>query len=427
VGVVWPSTVDAISHTTVIAPGQTVVCRVVISAAGLYSLETTRQGGALVVQRLGSDGLVRLDQSSTDGSTHQDMFLTNGVYLISMTAVGNHSASVQWGLLPKIVVMESPQDNGVGQGAALSLRLASSTPYDLVQNTPGGTITVISENVPIVTPPTPTPPPVTPTSPSGVPLAIAAATSPAVSPGGLAPIPASLLVTVNSGLLGGASTQSGQIAVVGPAVPGGTVALTYSSSGLMPGIIYRSAGSTRDQTDDQTYDAPGPGGPFVADRGSTGSTFAGAAASLEAAQRSSQADAAALVQADRLAGIAAMLGRLLSLGSGTDEVSPPQIGQAAPQELLADATAAMPGPSNGEPNNTRADRIEHAEIGVPTTLLLVSAAAYRLRQLTSRWWRRSHNRKEPSKRLQPSGLGPGPRSFRKKTGATNCQGASLRC
>ncbi len=312
---------------------------------------------------------------------------------------------------------------------ALSLRLASSTVPVLVQNTPGGTSTVSPENVAIVSSPTGpvyTLPP-TPLSPSGVQLAVAAASSPSASPGGLAPIPASLLVTVNSGLLGGASGQSEALAAVGPAVPGGTVALTDSASGLMRGILYVSRGTVEDQTSIRPEDAPGLAGPSVVDPGSTGSTFAGAAASLEAAQRSSQADAAALVQADRLAGIAAMLGRLFSLGSGTDEISPPQNGPAAPQELLADAETVLPGSSYGEANTSRSDRIEHAEIGVPTTLLLVSAAAYRLRQLTSRWWRRSHDRKEPQQRPQPSGLGPGPRSFRKKTVATSGQRPSVIC
>jgi hypothetical protein len=188
-----------------------------------------------------------------------------------------------------------------------------------------------------------------------------------------------------------------------------------------------SRGTMEDQSSIRPDDSPGLAATAVADRGSTGLTSAYAATTLEAVQRSSQADAAALVQADRLAGIAGMLGRLLSLGSGTDEVSPPQNGQTAPQELLADAIEAQTDSSNGELNNTRADRIEHAEIGVPATVLLASAAAYRLRQLTSRWWRRSHDRKDLPKRPQQSGLGPGPRSFRKKTGATRGPRPSLKC
>ena len=87
---------------------------------------------------------------------------------------------------------------------------------------------------------------------------------------------------------------------------------------------------------------------------------------------------------------------------------------------------AQPDSSNGESDNSRADRIEHADIAVPTALLLASAGAYRLRQLASRWWRRSHNKKEPLKRPHPSGLGPGPRSFRKKTGATSVQKPCLK-
>jgi methionine-rich copper-binding protein CopC len=434
-GVVWPAALDGISQTATIAPGQTMVYRVVLPADGLYMLQTEQQSGALNVQRLGSDGLVVLNQNTSAPLYQHFMNLKAGVYLISMTAVGTNPASVQWILRPPPSVTAAEILNGVGQSAALTLRLATSTTSGFPQNTPGGTSTVSPENVAIVSSPTgpvSTPPP-TPPSPSGVQLAFAAASSPSASPGGLAPIPASLLVTVNSGLLGGALGQSEALAVVGPAVPGGSVALTDSSSGLMRGILYVSRGTVEDQTAIRPEDSPGLAATDVADRSSIRSTFSGAAASpgaaasLEAAQRSSQADAAALVQADRLAGIAAMLGRLLSLGSGPDEVSLPQSCQTAPQELLADAAAAQPGPANGELDNTRADRIEHAEIGVPTTLLLASAAAYRLRQLTSNWWRRSHDRKAPPKRPQPSGLGPGPRSFRKKTGATCGQRKSLKC
>jgi hypothetical protein len=208
---------------------------------------------------------------------------------------------------------------------------------------------------------------------------------------------------------------------VGPAVPGGNVALTDSASGLIPGILYVSRGSIEDQTSNRPDDMSGLAESSVADVGSTLSAAASAETRIQTAQRSSQADAAALVQADRLAGIAAMLGRLLTLGAGAEEESPAQNGQTTPQELLTEATAGQPDPSIGASNDRRSDRIEHAEIGVPTTLLLASAAAYRLRQLTSRWWRRSNDRTDPHKRPRSSGLGPGPRCFRNKTGAKSGQ------
>jgi methionine-rich copper-binding protein CopC len=412
-GVAWPGVAGGFSGTATILPGQTVVYRTVIPEAGLYSLQTKVQGGALQVQRLGSDGLVVLDRNTNALLTNYDMNLTNGVYLISMTAVGTQPATVEWVLKPKAVKTDALLDNGVGQSAALNLRLFNASSSYLATNAPPDLSTVTSENVAPVSSS-----PVTPSSQSGVQLAIAAVSGPAVSYGGLAPIPASLLVTVNSGLLGGASTQSEQIAVVGPAVPGGTVALTDSSSGLLPGIIYRSQGTAPEQTPDRPDDAVGQAGPVVADRGSAGSPSASAATSLEEAQRSSQADSKALVQADRLAGIAAMIGRLFSLGAGADEAPPLQNGQTTPHELLADATAEQPGELGGVPRDNRADRIEQAEIGVPTTLVLASAAAYRLRQLTKHWWRRSFDKKDPYKRPRSSGLGPGPRSFRKKTGVT---------
>lgn len=193
-----------------------------------------------------------------------------------------------WLIKPGTIGFESPLDNGVGQTVALTLRLVSPTSSSLDLGNSSGTSTVTPD---IVTPVSTTP--TTPTSPSGVPLAVAALSSPAVSSIGLAPIPASLMVTVNSGLLGGATPQTEQIAAVGPAVPGGTVALTDSSSGLMRGITYSSRGTEEDQTSNRPEDTPGAAGPSLADRGSTGSTSGGAATSLEAAQGSTQADASA--------------------------------------------------------------------------------------------------------------------------------------
>ena len=102
---------------------------------------------------------------------------------------------------------------------------------------------------------------------------------------------------------------------------------------------------------------------------------------------SSQADALALMKADQVdeAG-----GKSRSLAQPPGCRDKRRVASKRALRALAgrrgrERDGRVSGGSTGRPGS---DRIEHAELGVPTTLLLISAAAYRLRQFSGRWWRR---------------------------------------
>jgi hypothetical protein len=201
------------------------------------------------------------------------------------------------------------------------------------------------------------------------------------------------------------------------------VALAYSQSGLLPGIIYHSADSEIDPSINPVGSNDSLTGLHSGDRGSTEGAVV---VNGTDPRNASRGDALALVQADRLAGIAAMVSSWFSPRRGTG----PELGPASLESwrptLLAEAGSDPNGKPLAQPGDGKTDRIEHAELGVPTTLVVVSAAAYRLRQLAARWWRRSPNRKGLFAQRGTSGLGPGPRSFRKTSGETKSHRHSYR-
>jgi len=209
----------------------------------------------------------------------------------------------------------------------------------------------------------------------------------AVSATGLAPIPASLLVTVNTGLLGSPTVQNEQIGVVGPVVAGGSVALASSFSGLLPGIIYRSPGSLDERAPKQVDQ-----GPVVGNSSATAEELAEAATSSSASPggmlaSSSSADALALTKADRITELAGRLGRWFGLKTGQEGATID--GALADSDLLArNETEPGRGPADGSAESST-ERMTEADLGMPTGLVVVAAAAYRLRQLAGRWWRRT--------------------------------------
>ena len=88
----------------------------------------------------------------------------------------------------------------------------------------------------------------------------------------------------------------------------------------------------------------------------------------------------------------------------------------APGTTDAERLPVLAGEGFDRVGDPRSDRVEHAELGVPTTLVLVSAAAYRLRQLASHWWRVT--RRPTPARSHAGRLAPGPHAPRRKPGVS---------
>ena len=101
---------------------------------------------------------------------------------------------------------------------------------------------------------------------------------------------------------------------------------------------------------------------------------------------SSSADALALTKADRITELASRLGRWFGLNTGEEGALVG--GDLAEPDLLARNEAeAGRGPADRS-GERETERMTEADLGMPTGLIVVAAAAYRLRQLAGRWWRR---------------------------------------
>ena len=423
-GVLWPGRPEGFSRVLTLGTGQSIVYRVVVSVPGLYSLERILERGALAIRRIGPDGVVALDLDADTPVRDYVLNLREGVYLFVMTAQGSEAAQVRWVLKVAAVDAESLINNGVGQTPALQLRMLGRSSSDLSPM-----------NLPLQTD----------AGPAGrggfagpreagveaggggfsaaagrdVPLPASGVTTVGLQ---VSTIPANLLVTVNSGLLGRPNVQATHIAAVGPAVEGGLVAMANVGNGFLPGILALSSSSPNpiDQPLPDEISAPEAekldasdglevlGVPPVPEPGSDSEPEGG--------------DLAALVRADRLAGLVARLGRWFTLGAGARDLGPSGDDRSV---LVANADTSADRAEAGA--DEEHDQIEQAELGVPTTLLVVSALAYRLRRLVRRWRRRRNGQaantlRESSKRY----LGAGPWSFRRRNRPSR-RSRGLRC
>lgn len=382
-GTLRPSLADGLSRKITIAPGQTVVYRVVIPLSGFVKLAINATGGGLGIRRVGADGMAVLDSGTSSQLNSYIMDLGKGIYAFAFTAVGSRPVQLEWRLGFQSLDPESLIDNGVGQSAALSLRLISPTSSSLSGASQASSDLAFAGNA--VGPPT-------------------SSTGPSV----VSPIPASLLVTVNTGLLGRPSSQSETVAAVGPVVSGGFVAMADLSPGLLPGLLDRPYRAVIVPESGDAKPATTEGTPVV-EASATGKADGDAVRTSGVGDP----DAMAIAQVDRIAGLVARLGRWFA-GSESPEASTPEEERStAPSAADGEPSQLLASLQKQDAGDPRSDRVEHAELGVPTTLVITSAAAYRLRQFASGWWRRAHKR-ALGPRPDARRCGPGPHAFRRK-------------
>ncbi len=396
-GVVWPSQQDGVAGSELILAGRDATSQVFVPAQGLYTLRTSVSQGTLAIDRAGPDGLVVVDPGS-QGTSHQyTLDLEPGLYVFTFRNPGTQAALAGWQIVPASIDHENLTDNGVGQSVALSLRLVNPTSSSLTMDGTTGLSPAPDSTGPVAAPGTFT-------------LAFAVPTliSLSESSGGVAPLPASLFVTVNSGLLGAPAAVGGPIEAVGPMVPGGMLALANGTAGLLPGIAGQGNGTAEDR--DPTQSGQG--------LLTTGLPAAATDLATTAADPSpaSSGDALALTKADRITELAGRLGRFLGLRTNVEGAT--FDGAPAESDLLArNESEPGRGRAHGSAENST-ERKTEADLGMPTGLIVVAAAAYRLRQLAGRWWRRTRGQVRLPSRPQagPAGPGPGPRSFRGSQG-----------
>ena len=409
-GVLWPSPQIQVSQFATIPPGQEFVSRVVVPITGFYTLETTFTQGSVAILRAGPDGVAVIDPASTGPSNTYEMPLEAGVYLVSFRTVGTQPAVGQWTFKSAGIDHEWIMDNGVGQGAALSLRLVDPISSSLTSGSPSGATTVLPANPgPVVSPSSPQ------SGSNTVPVAAPVGSGEAVAVTGVSVIPASLVVTVSTGLLGTPALQNEPVAVVGPVVAGGSVALAGNFSGLLPGIIYRSSSSLDQRAPKQTDPGPVAGNSSATDAELEESGISSSANPGVILASASSADVQALTKADRITELAGRLGRWFGLKTGQEGATID--GALAESDLLArKETEPGRGPADGSAESST-ERMTEADLGMPTGLIVVAAAAYRLRQLAGRWWRRTRGQVRVPSQPEARPPGPRPRSFRGSHGS----------
>lgn len=399
-GVVWPSQQDGVADSELILPGQGVTSQVVVPAPGWYTLTSVSQG-MLAIERAGPDGLVVVD-SGSQGTSHQyRLDLEPGLYVFTFRNLGTQEVLANWRITLSSFDYDHLTDNGVGQSVALGLRLVNPSSSSLTTDLPPG-LTLSPENTgPVSTPSQPETS--APSAPGTLTLAfvVPTLTSLSASSVSVSPLPGSLFVTVDSGLLGAPTAANG------PTVPGGMLALANGASGLLPGIAGRWYGTAGDR--DPTQSGQGPltnGLPLAAS--DLAATEAGPALA-------STGDALALNKADRITELAGRLGRWFGLKTGQEGATVD--GALAESDLLArNETEPGRGPADGSAESST-ERMAEADLGMPTGLIVVAAAAYRLRQLAGRWWRRTRGQVRAPSRPEASPPGPRSRSFRGNHGS----------
>ena len=382
-GVLWPNSANAnllidsgpFAETTVLGPEQTADFRWTVVVPGFYNLQTELNGGPVAVIEIGNGETV-LDPGTTAPLNNYIMSLNDGVQTLRFVNESSQPVTIDW--LIKIANLDWDKiiDNGVGQTFALTLGLTPSATGD---SGSGASVNL-----------------------AGV-QAIATALSGSASnfAGSMGPVPATLVVTLNTGLIGQPTVGSQSVAAVGPSVAAGSTALTDSGNSLLSGIGYGSSIDWSEWLGDAENLAGAlPGGPkappqdLAVARASTG-----ARVNIEPEADGARADDQALGQAQWLVRLGARLQRWLTSEQGADrsttQAAVPAIGANVVQNTLAG--------HQSEPNATgrkgRVSSAAHSDLGAIAGVILVGATACRLRRPLLSWWRMKSRPAAPGLKL----------------------------
>jgi len=237
---------DGIERTFTLEPGQSATLRFVNLYRDFYKIRIRQTGGVLDTDlNGGGQSEEYLTESGSDG--FDDTFLQDfakGEYFVKFEAVGDGPVTVTIRLSIGAFSWDSLLANGLGQGAALNLRLVSNDPF---ASLPQGSGTRITPN-PIGSTATgpsagPHAPSATPAGPEFVeetpkPAATEALTAALASRDTVGPT-----LDVGGTLVGRPASDADHVAAVGPASGAGSYAL--ASAGVGPGQAIAASGSLR--------------------------------------------------------------------------------------------------------------------------------------------------------------------------------------
>jgi hypothetical protein len=347
---------------TEVDAGREVTLRLVVPPVAGSLMNVMIANGTLRVQRVDADGLV--DIPGTDvGPTAEAPFnhvytlnLAKGIYLLTLGAEGAESVTLGWRIV--LTLRDALISSAVGSASALGLRNAGASPDPI--------------GLPSVSSPIP--------SSSNVGAFTAGA------------LPTSFASTAGSTLVGRPSARNDSVSVVGPTVPGGLVAMADAGRGLASGLISSSVVEDDGRSRNPDGTVAKKGGKEEAPAAESGEGI-DETRLAEGEDRGIRADASALLEADRLAEAARKVSPWLfrEVGNALEAVDDGDPLRAV--EIARGEAAAVVG--DPEP-------VERAALGVPVSVVVAAAAAFRFRQLARRWWKR------PPAGARPMGSGPHP-------------------
>jgi hypothetical protein len=373
-GVLWPlssndlgtSPLGSFQETTDLAPTQGSSYRFTVIVPGYYNLTTQLEAGQVAVAITGNGVTTILDSKSEHQLNNYLMNLNDGVYTLRFENVGQQSVAINWLLKVQELDWEKIVNNGVGQNFALSLSLFSAVPADSAIGGDSSAAASVN-NIP----------------------AFAAAGSGGIFAGSMGPIPNSLLVTSNTGLIGQPTLMNQSVAAVGPTVEAGSTAVANSGNGFDPGITYWSTLDVSEWLGNEAQLAelkkagqqPAPADAAVA------------AASVDGLVRpeadSSGADLRALGQAEWLMRLGARVQGWLGAATGALNSRPEESVPRSADLLVQNTPDSRREGAKTDNRSRRTSSAAQADLGTTACAIVVGVAVYRLRRPLIKWWRQN--------------------------------------
>jgi hypothetical protein len=376
-GVLWPLSSNgpasaqpgSFQETAELAIGQAIDATFTVIVSGYYKLVDQLQGGAVAVAITENGATTILDSGSARPLNDYPIRLNDGVYTLRFVNVGQQSTTLNWQFKIDALDWEKILNNGVSQTSALSVSLFSGNSDDSGGSS-GSSSTVSSASIGTFS-----------TSASAANFA-----------GSMGPIPNSLVVTLNTGLIGTPALSSPSAGAVGPMVDGGSTALANSGNGLDPAIRYESAIEWDDWLADGVALAERQQAvpqPVLTDSAVVTASL-GNVARFEPDADSARADDRALGQAEWLLRLGARVQGWLGAAASGENDQPATTMPGTANELAQNATALRLGTAKADGQSRRESSVAQVDLGAATCAILVGAAACKLRRPMHRWWRAHH-------------------------------------
>jgi Bacterial pre-peptidase C-terminal domain len=389
-GVLWPlssnqtgsTELGSFHETTELATGQSIAFNFDIIVPGYHMLQTQIAAGDVAMELTGNNGTPILYASSDQALNTYLIRLDNGAYTLRFISVGSQTAAFDWLFKIEALDWEKILNNGVSQTSALSVSLFSTTLDD--SGASGGSNSAQG---------------------AGTNTAFSTSASGANFAASMGPIPSTLMVTLNTGLIGPPALSSQNLPVVGPTVDGGSMALANSGNSLGPGFDYASTLDLSNWLADQQQ-------PAIVDQavapGKAAAQALDATSPVRLAGRASETDSAAaderaLGQVEWLLRLGARVQDWLGKSTKSANDRPDATFPQPANNLVYNERASSPGTENMARERTRERATAQVDLGAVTCAILVGAVACKLRRPALKWWRR-HDRMLAALPEQSGGL-----------------------